>query len=52
MTIRLLRLALRGLEEIRRYTLETWGREQWAKCYQGLVCALGRIMAKPDRGRD
>lgn len=33
MTIRLSRLARRDLEESRRYTLDTWGREQWAKYY-------------------
>ena len=52
MTIRLSRLARRDLEESRRYTLDTWGREQWAKYYQGLVHAFEGIMANPDRGRD
>ena len=52
MTIRLSRLARRDLEEIRRYTEDTWGREQWAKYYQGLVRAFEGIIAKPDRGRD
>ena len=52
MTIRLSRLARRDLVEIRRYTLDTWGREQWAKYYQGLVRALEGIMTNPDRGRD
>ena len=52
MTIRLSRLARRDLEEIRRYTVDTWGREQWAKYYQGLVRAFEGIAANPDRGRD
>ena len=52
MTIRLSRLARRDLEEIRRYTPGTWGREQWAKYYQRLVRAFEGIMANPDRGRD
>ena len=52
MTIKISRLARRDLEDIRRYTLETWGREQWAKYYQGLVRAFEAIMANPDRGRD
>ena len=52
MTIRLSRLARRDLDEIRRYTLDTWGREHWAKYYQGLVRAFEGITANPDRGRD
>lgn len=52
MSIRLSRLARRDLEDIRRYTLDTWGREQWAKYYQGLVRAFEGIMANPYRGRD
>ena len=52
MTIRLSRLARRDLEDIRRYTPGTWGREQWAKYYQRLVRAFEGIMANPDRGRD
>ncbi len=52
MSTRLSRLARRDLEDIRRYTLDTWGREQWAKYYQWLVRAFEGIMANPDRGRD
>ena len=52
MTIRLSRLAQRDLDDIRRYTLDTWGREQWLKYYQGLVRAFEDIMANPDTGRD
>jgi len=51
-TIRLSRLARRDLEEIRRYTVDTWGREQRANYYQGLVRAFEGIAANPDRGRD
>ena len=52
MTIRLSRLAQRDLDDIRRYTLDTWGREQWLKYYQGLVRAFEDIMANPDARRD
>ena len=52
MTIRLSRLAKRDLDDIRRYTLDTWGRDQWLKYYRGLVRAFENIMANPDGGRD
>ena len=52
MTIRLSRLARRDLDDIRRYTLDTWGRDQWLKYYRGLVRAFEDIMANPDGGRD
>ena len=52
MTIRLSRLAQRDLDDIRRYALDTWGREQWLKYYRGLVRAFEGIMANPDDGRD
>ncbi len=52
MTIRLSRLAKRDLDEIRRYTVETWGRGQWLKTYRGLVQAFEGIVANPDDGRD
>lgn len=52
MTIRLSRQARRDLDEIRRYTVETWGREQWLTYYEGLVHTFERIAADPDGGRD
>ena len=52
MTIRLSRLARRDLDEIRRYTVETWGREQWLAYYRGLVGTFERIAADPGSGRD
>ena len=52
MTTRLSRLAKRDLDDIRRYTLDTWGRDQWLKYYRGLVGAFEDIMANPDGGRD
>ena len=52
MAIKLSRLARRDLDDIRRYTLETWGRDQWLQYYQGLVRAFDGIAADPDGGRD
>ena len=50
--IRLSRQARWDLDEIRRYTVETWGREQWLTYYEGLVRTFERIAAEPDSGRD
>ena len=52
MTIRLSRLARQDLDDIRRHTIETWGRDQWLKYYRGLVRTFEGIMANPDGGRD
>ncbi len=52
MTLRLSRLARRDLDDIRRYALDTWGRDQWLKYYPGLVRAFEDIMTNPDGGRD
>ena len=52
MTIRLSRLARQDLDDIRAYTIETWGRDQWLKYYLGLVRAFEDITANPERGRD
>ena len=52
MTIRLSRLARQDLDEIRRYTVETWGRGQWLTYYRGMVRAFEAIAADPDGGRD
>ena len=52
MTIRLSRLARRDLDDIRRYTVETWGRNQWLTDYRGLVRAFEGIADAPDGGRD
>ena len=52
MTIRLSQLARRDLDDIRRYTVDTWGRDQWLIDYRGLVRAFEEIAANPDGGRD
>ena len=51
MMIRLSRLARQDLDDIRRYTLDTWGHGQWLKYYRGLVDVFEGIMANPDAGR-
>ena len=52
MTIRLSRLAQRDLDDIRRYTVENWGRGQWLQYYRGLVRTFEGIASDPDGGRD
>lgn len=52
MTIRLSGQAKSDLEEIRTYTVETWGRDQWLVYYRQLVTAFERITGDPDAGRD
>jgi len=52
MSIKLADLAQQDLDDIRRYTVEVWGREQWLEYYRGLVMAFERISADPKVGRD
>ena len=52
MTIRLSRRAWQDLEEIRQYTVRTWGREQWLSYYRGLVRVFDGIVERPDSGRN
>lgn len=51
-TILLSRLARADLEDIRRYTAETWGRAQWLVYYRKLVQGFEYIARNPDAGRD
>ncbi|MYF70464.1 MAG: type II toxin-antitoxin system RelE/ParE family toxin, partial [Proteobacteria bacterium] len=51
MTIRLSRRAQKDLDEIRRFTVARWGRDQWWKNYRGLVRAIEAISANPEGGR-
>ena len=44
-------LARRDLDEIRDWTVKTWGREQWQIYYRALGAALRQIAADPDCGR-
>ena len=41
-----------NLEDIRRYTVETWGREQWLHYYRGMAATFQRITEQPEAGRD
>lgn len=52
MTIQLSKLARADLEEIRTYTVQTWGKDQWLTYYRQIVRAFERITAHPDAGRD
>lgn len=52
MAIRLSRRARRDLDDIRDYTLATWGRDRWLDYYRGMVGVFERIEADPDGGRD
>ncbi|KIC38843.1 plasmid stabilization protein ParE [Ruegeria sp. ANG-R] len=52
MSILLSDLAQSDLDEIRQYTIETWGRSQWLRYYRGLVVAFERISEDPGIGRD
>ena len=51
MAIKLSHLALQDLEEIRSYTVEYWGRDQWLKYYRGFISAFEDIQINPNRGR-
>lgn len=43
--------ARRDLDEIRDWTIATWGREQWQVYYRGLGAAFRRIADDPSCGR-
>jgi toxin ParE1/3/4 len=50
--ILLSRLARADLEDIRRYTVEIWGRAQWLVYYRKLVQGFEYITRNPEAGRD
>lgn len=52
MTITLSHLAQKDLDEIREYTVEQWGRDQWLKYYRGLVGTFEAIVENPEKGRE
>ena len=52
MTIRLSGLPRADLEDIRDYTIRTWGRDQWLVYYRQFVTAFEQIAREPDIGRD
>ena len=43
--------ARRDLMEIRLYTIERWGRDQWLRYFVGFSAAFERIAKNPDCGR-
>ena len=43
--------ARRDLDEVRDWTIETWGRAQWQAYYGALAVAFRRIASDPDCGR-
>ena len=45
-------MSRQDLDDIRRYTVKKWGREQWLAYYRGLVQAFERIAADPESGRN
>jgi len=51
MTVRLSRLALRDIEEIRTFTVQHWGRAQWLRYFAVLSAALDQIATDPSCGR-
>ena len=51
MAILLSRRARSDLDEIRDYTLERWGQDQWFKYYRGISAAFELIQARPDEGK-
>jgi len=51
-TITLSHLAQQDLDQIRHYTLEHWGRDQWLKYFRGLANTFELIAAEPNKGRD
>lgn len=51
MSIKLSRQARGDLDDIRAYTIEIWGRDQWLQYYRGMVAAFERISASPMSGR-
>jgi toxin ParE1/3/4 len=44
--------AIGGLEEIRAYTTEHWGKARWLAYYRLLVTAFERISNTPELGKD
>lgn len=51
MDIRLTPQARRDLQDIRRFTVGTWGNDQWHRYFTGLVSAFERVMRDEGCGR-
>lgn len=52
MTIRLSDRARQDLDDIRAFTIEQWGRDQWLKYFRLLSDAFERITENPGIGRN
>ena len=50
--LRLTRAARSDLEDIRRRTVEVWGRDQWLRYYAGIEAVFARLRADPQVGRE
>lgn len=51
MDVRLTRQARRDLEDIRRFTIESWGQDQWYRYFTGLAAAFERLTLDRKWGR-
>ena len=51
MDIRLTLLARQDLEYLRRFTIDTWGQEQWRRYFAGIVLAFERVARDGRCGR-
>jgi toxin ParE1/3/4 len=51
MSFRLSSLAEADLDDIRAFTLERWGRDQWQAYYRDLALAFERLAENPAVGR-
>jgi toxin ParE1/3/4 len=51
MRAKLTRSARRDLDDIRKYTITRWDREQWLRYFAGLSAAFEKIASDPNCGR-
>ena len=51
MRAKLTRTARCDLDDIRKYTLARWGRDQWLRYFTGLAVSFERIAKDPQSGR-
>jgi toxin ParE1/3/4 len=51
MDLRLTVLARQDLEEVRRFTIDTWGQEQWRRYFTGIMAAFERLTRDGSCGR-
>ena len=51
MQVRLSVLALQDIEDIRSFTIDRWGRNQWFRYFAGLAAVFDQIAVDPGCGR-